>query len=123
MEIRNTPNYSAEFAQELTKQDTQWIEVAHELYNAIQWRKEWEATEKKLKAQLAELSDHKNAYGGDFKFELVERKGNVDYKFICELHVPGYQDIDLDTYRSESSAYWKLTHASTAVIDAFQDLL
>ncbi len=108
---------------ELIKQDSTWIEVARELYKAMQWRKEWEAAEKKLKSQLIELSDNKNAYGGSFKFEMIERKGNVDYDLICDLHIPGYKDIDLDEYRKESSASWKLTAASTEVIDAFKDLL
>lgn len=115
MEITNTAHYS--------KQDAQWIEVARELYKAMQWRKEWEAAEKKLKAQLVELSDNQNAYGGGFKFEKIERKGSVDYDLICDLHIPGYKDFNLDEYRNESSSYWKLSTASTEVIDAFKDLL
>lgn len=108
---------------EYTKQSQQWIDIARELYTAMQWRKEWEATEAQLKAQLIELSEHQNSYGGGFKFEQIERKGNVDYDFICTLHITGYKDLDLDSFRKSSSTSWKLTQASTEVIDSFKKLI
>ena len=95
------------------KQKADWVQVAREVYKAQQYRKRYEELEKTLLAELVQLSHNKEAYGGGFKLEQINRKGSVDYKSI-----PLLKDLDLEPYRKESSSYWKLSTALTEAIDS-----
>lgn len=95
------------------KQKTDWVQVAREVYKAQQYRKRYEELEKALLAELIQLSDNKEAYGGGFKLEQIVRKGSVDYKSI-----PVLKELNLEPYRKESSSYWKLSTALTEAIDS-----
>ena len=85
------------------KRGHEWIEVARELYEVQMLLKQYAAQEKKLKAHLQEMSEHKNAIGGGYKFTCIERNGTVNYKLIPEL-----KEVDLDQYRGPGSESWQL---------------
>jgi len=84
------------------KQD--WIKIARELHNMCQIRQELDQQEVKLKNQLKELSNYKNAKGGGFLFTCIIRKGAVDYTQVKEL-----AGVDLEPYRKEPVMMWKLS--------------
>lgn len=96
------------------KQNKNWIETARSLHKAQEYRKQYEALEKKLKEELLEMCEYKPSYGGGFKLEAIERKGTVDYSIIPEL-----KGIDLDAYRKEATVAWKLSLAITEIMEEF----
>lgn len=83
--------------------DQAWIELARHAYDIQQKRKELEKVEKDLLEELKAKSDHMPSKGGNFVFQINYRKGSVDYKAIPEL-----QGVNLDAYRKEEVAQWKL---------------
>jgi len=89
---------------EFLKKDKEWEVVAREAYKAQKRRKEYEEIEKKLLAQLKELSENQNCEGSGFRFQRIDRRGSVDYAAIPELKL-----IDLEQYRRDGIiSSWKL---------------
>lgn len=84
-----------------------WIETASQLYEARIKLKELREQEEKLCNELKDLSDYKNAYGGNYLFTVSMRKGAVDYEVVPEL-----KGIDLEPYRKEDVSSWKLQKIS-----------
>lgn len=86
-----------------------WVELAKRLYEVTQEKKLLMLSERKLIDDLKAMSDHKSSAGGDplngdFKFEITERLGVVNYKIVPEL-----RGLDLEQYRKEGSESWKLS--------------
>jgi hypothetical protein len=89
---------------ECTHQDSEeWLKAAHNLYQIKQILKEYEKMEKIVSEELRILSDNRSAMGGGYIYECTIRQGSVDYKAIPEL-----KRVNLEKYRKEESAVWKL---------------
>lgn len=80
-----------------------WEILANQAYKISQQRKELEAVEKELFAQLKELSCHQDATFGRWSLVSTTRLGNVDYGSIPEL-----SGVNLDQYRKEGIRVWSL---------------
>ncbi len=82
----------------------EWLKKATELMKIKQLLKEYEKIEYQLLAELKILSDNVPSRCGNFVFDCIMRKGLVDYSKIPEL-----QGIDLEKYRKEPNAAWRLS--------------
>ena len=80
-----------------------WIETASQLYDTRLKLKELRLQEENLCTELKDLSDYKNAFGGSYLFTVSMRKGAVDYEIVPEI-----KGVDLEKYRKEDVANWKL---------------
>jgi len=89
---------------EFIKQSKAWENIAREAYKAQKLRKEYEELEKKLLAELKELSANENSEFGQFRFQKIERKGSIDYAAI-----PILKEMDLEPFRRAGTIVaWKL---------------
>lgn len=91
----------------ITQKGTYWVETADTLYHVRLKLKELREKEEILLDSLKEMSNYKNAFGGPFIFTASMRKGAVDYELVPEL-----QGVDLERYRKEQVANWKLQRVS-----------
>ncbi|CAN8140899.1 hypothetical protein THIOSC15_2560001 [uncultured Thiomicrorhabdus sp.] len=72
-------------------------------------KKEFDAADAMLKAITSDIkskakeSGAKHIIGNGFKVDMVERKGNVDYKKIPEL-----KTVDLDSYRKKPATFFQI---------------
>ncbi len=82
----------------------EWLRIAQETYEVQQLRKEYSKKEKDLLEKLKMLSQNKNSYGDIYMFTVAFRKGSIAYKQIPEL-----KKVDLEPYRNQEVAIWKLT--------------
>ena len=80
-----------------------WSQNAKQLHNIRIQIKELEEIENELRNKLIALSDGQTRQDDTFVFEMYTRKGSVDYSKI-----PVLKTIDLEEYRKESMACWKL---------------
>lgn len=88
----------------IPQQSTEWILKAKELYRIREMRRNMEKMEEELMGQLKVLSGNQSARGGGLRFELTERKGQINYKIIPEL-----KEVNLEQYRCEPVYVWKLS--------------
>lgn len=88
----------------IEKDDDIWVECAHKWKLVSESIKELERQEEELRKQLIFLSGEGNARGGGISLCQIQRKGNVDYSKIPEL-----SGVDLEKYRKNSSASWRIT--------------
>ena len=77
---------------------------AQELYDIQRRRKELEALEKKVAAELKDIIEGKSFVTDKFAYTYEMRKGAIDYASI-----PVLQSINLEAYRKESVTIWKLS--------------
>lgn len=84
-----------------------WQEKAEQLWLIKQNKKALEAQEKMLDAELREISEMKNSYGGDYRYTVSSTKGSIDYKSI-----PALKKVDLEKYRKAPS--FRCTLSKTA---------
>jgi hypothetical protein len=82
----------------------EWLEVANMLHKKQIMKKHFAHQELELLKRLKELSEDCSSKGGDFVFTKIVSKGNIDYSKIKEL-----KKVDLEQYRKEDIAKWKLT--------------
>lgn len=80
-----------------------WINKAQELFNLQESIKRLEQQASIVKEELSKLSKNKPSCGGGFIYEMIPRKGSVDY-----AKVPQLQGVDLDQYRKEDVVMWRL---------------
>lgn len=66
----------------------------------------YDARKQELLEKLVEIAGGKNASFGGRKLTHVERAGSVAYAKVVKEHLP---KLDLEPYRGEPSAYWKLS--------------
>lgn len=79
--------------------DQQWLAIAAELDAIIAQRKEASVKEKELMAKLIEISDKQEAWGGDYRLQVIISKGSIDYKAVVAIEID--KDIDLEFYRKK----------------------
>jgi len=87
----------------LSRKGIKWISKAEKLYDIKSQIKNLYEKADLLMEELKELSNNKSAFGGNFLFMLSFRKGGIDYEVIPEL-----KQVDLEQYRKEQVAMWKL---------------
>jgi len=88
----------------MTKRElSQFNEIAHMAYLAQTRRKRYEEEERSYLKKLKELCHNKTGVGDKYIYLLSMRKGSVDYAIIPEL-----KSVDLDQYRHDDVAMWKL---------------
>jgi Golgi nucleoside diphosphatase len=80
-----------------------WITKAREYAMVKKSLKELQENERKLQAQLIELSEGVDSKGGGYIFTCTERKGSVQYKDIPEL-----KGVNLEQFRGDSVNVWKI---------------
>jgi hypothetical protein len=86
------------------QRSSDWVDIAHKLAVATKARKEAERMESIWASMLKTLSEGQSSQGGQFKYELIKRKGSISYKDI-----PMLKDLDLEEFRGPDSEMWKLT--------------
>jgi len=84
-----------------------WINVARDLYETRLAIKELRKKEETIVEELKEMSNHTNAFGGPYIFTVSFRKGAIEYEIVPEL-----KGVDLDKYRKEDVANWKIQKIS-----------
>jgi putative phage-type endonuclease len=91
---------------ELTSDDYVWQDGARwaKIAERLAEIKQIKAEEESLKKELIMLANGMNSRGAGITLTKCVRKGTIDYKSIPEL-----QGIDLESYRKESSEYWRLS--------------
>lgn len=94
-------------AQDLHAEAYKTYELAKELWEITQKRKELALQESKIKKALISMAHNKTLMLGEFAFIKEMRKGSVLYSAIPELHA-----IDLEQYRKEDVEVWKLIKTS-----------
>lgn len=104
--MNNTQHYYDNRINLMTLQSERekWISKASALYEAQNELKRIEKLATKLKEELKSLSSFQPMALDGFMLSIEYRAGSVDYKAIPEL-----KDIDLDLYRKEDIAIWKLS--------------
>ena len=95
----------------MIERKAKWIQVASSLNEVSQSIKFLEAQKAEFSKQLQELSKGVNSCGGGFEYKQIDRKGCVDCKLISELY-----DIDLDSFRKQSTSFWKMSLSNPIVI-------
>jgi hypothetical protein len=88
----------------LKSERDKWVSTAQALYEAQVELKRIEKLAHKLKEELKAMSSYKPMYLDGFMLSVEYRVGSVDYQAIPELAA-----IDLDQYRKEDVAVWKLS--------------
>jgi putative phage-type endonuclease len=81
-------------------------QILAEYDDAVTAIKLYEDRKKELLAKLVEIAGNKNASFGGRKLTHVEKAGVVSYAKVVKDHLP---HLDLEPYRGEPSAYWKLS--------------
>jgi len=84
--------------------DEVWHETSKAWKQAYESLKEFEATERELRAKLIELSRDQNCRGNGVVMKKHLRKGSIDYNAISEI-----KEINLDKYRKNPIPYWNIT--------------
>jgi len=84
-----------------------WYKKAEELYEVQQIKKKVTEEERKLKNELKNLSDNRNAYSGDFRYVCSTSLGAIDYNSIPEL-----LNVELSDYRKKPIEKWFLRKAN-----------
>jgi hypothetical protein len=84
--------------------NTQWNQVASQLFDAKQERKRFEDIEASLQKKLIILSNDKTTIGDRFLFVKDFRKGSISYELIPELI-----NVNLEQYRKSEVPMWKLS--------------
>lgn len=82
-------------------------ELAKELWDITQKRKELAPQEFKIKKALISMAHNKTLMLGEFAFIKELRRGGISYSEIPELF-----SIDLEQYRKEDVEVWKLIKTS-----------
>ena len=85
------------------ERDEKWVAKAREYAVIKKTLKELQENEKRLQAELIELSEGVDSRGGGYIFTCKPRLGAVQYKLIPEL-----EGVDLDQYRGKSVDVWKI---------------
>lgn len=88
----------------ITREDSDWLEVAArwaEIHNQIDLL---EKEENLLREKLIEMSGEKNVVGGGIRLVCRERKGAVQYS-----EIPVLKGLDLEEYRKPPIKTWTLT--------------
>lgn len=86
------------------RNDQEWVLQAQEWKKINQAIKELEGQEMQARSNLIKMAANQNVRGGNVKVVKVARKGNIAYQDIEVL-----KDIDLEKYRKEHIAFWKIT--------------
>jgi hypothetical protein len=81
-------------------------QIVAEYDDAVASIKLYEDRKKELLEKLVEIAGGKNASFGGRKLTYVERVGSVAYAKAVKEHLP---TLDLEPYRGEPSAFWKLS--------------
>ena len=79
--------------------------IAKELHELQMKEKYIKELKRKASEKLQELCGGETTSVGSYKYALTERKGSVKYSAIPELKA-----VDLEQYRGEPVASWRLTH-------------
>lgn len=83
--------------------DKSWEKLAEALFRVKKQREAFEREEKYLADQLRALSEFQSSAHGRWAYTVTYVRGTVDYKRIPEL-----AHVDLDAYRKDPVAIWKL---------------
>lgn len=102
----------------MIRRDKQWEEVAMQLANLSEQRKELQKQEKELSEKLKALSEGKPSYFGTWMYTVTYRQGSVDYSKIPQL-----SGVDLDAYRGEDVAVWQLAPNTMLTSDEINERL
>jgi len=86
------------------KNDDLWQTVSERWKNASEQLRRFEKSEKELREALIHLADNKNCIGNGIKLTKSLRRGVIDYKSIPEL-----DGIDVEKYRKENTASWRIS--------------
>jgi len=91
------------FESKYKQRDSHWVTIAAQLWEVKKDLKKQIEQEENLLVLLREASFNEPSCGGDFKFDAILRKGNIDYTSI-----PALKFMDFEPFRKPGYVAWKL---------------
>lgn len=104
-ELDNPEHLEPKLKEVNTLRAQQIISEYHELGEALEAAKHRQG---ELMQELVRLTGERNSMVCGHKLTRVERQGSISYAKVVKKHCP---DVDLEQYRGNPSAFWKLTRS------------